>query len=150
MDRCLLSRLLIPVFRLKVVDTQKAESHMDPPESPSWESLPWPPLERIFYHLWTNGDCLDLTNLAKVSTFFHAGVMEFMKRDINQPALEKVFLSKCLFTNKITCEIALFRSNLPYYDLSGLDWSRFDRVTNKPSPTLVVNPTGIDDVIVDQ
>ncbi|GMR30323.1 hypothetical protein PMAYCL1PPCAC_00518, partial [Pristionchus mayeri] len=35
-----------------------------------WDLLPWPPLERLFSHLRTDGDCIDLSNLARARPHF--------------------------------------------------------------------------------
>ncbi|GMR57233.1 hypothetical protein PMAYCL1PPCAC_27428, partial [Pristionchus mayeri] len=101
-------------------------------ENPSWDSLPWPPLKRIFTVLRTDGDCIDLSNLLKVSKRFRHNTFEFMRREENRPSVDKVYLSRS-YEGRLVVQIDFFPSNLRFHNFSGLDWKRFERpYLNRP------------------
>ncbi|GMR57254.1 hypothetical protein PMAYCL1PPCAC_27449, partial [Pristionchus mayeri] len=135
--------------RLNVVDTQEVKRHTDLPASPSLESLPWPPLTRILSSLYTDGECFDLANLSMVSTHFRVRVYEFMKRANNRPGIDRVDLFNSI-DGGIRVRIVLFPSNLHFYDISGLDWSRFERRGSSFEPKLGVTLNGPEDPIFEQ
>ncbi|GMR57035.1 hypothetical protein PMAYCL1PPCAC_27230, partial [Pristionchus mayeri] len=119
-------------------------------EYPSWESLPWPALNRTLSFLHTNKECFDLANLSKVSTHFNNAVKEFMRSARNRPGLECVALY--ITKEGLMVQMYLYRSNLPFYGLGALDWSRFKRSIRNYSPTCMmeVELRGADDPAVSQ
>ncbi|GMR56986.1 hypothetical protein PMAYCL1PPCAC_27181, partial [Pristionchus mayeri] len=113
------------------------------------ESLPWPALNRVFFFLFPNdGNCRDLANLSKVSTHFHLGVKEFMKKEKNGPWIERVTLEKTRFG--LLVKIGLFPSNLPFHDLSPLKSGRFHRSRCYGHPALNVLLTGPEDPLIEK
>ncbi|GMR34945.1 hypothetical protein PMAYCL1PPCAC_05140, partial [Pristionchus mayeri] len=52
---------------LNLVDAQKGKSQRDLSQIPDWESLPWPPLERLFSILFVDGECIDFS--LRISVF---------------------------------------------------------------------------------
>ncbi|GMR57283.1 hypothetical protein PMAYCL1PPCAC_27478, partial [Pristionchus mayeri] len=50
------------IANLTLEDSQQTERDTDLPERPNWDSLPWPPLSRIFSNLYSHGECFDLAN----------------------------------------------------------------------------------------
>ncbi|GMR57841.1 hypothetical protein PMAYCL1PPCAC_28036, partial [Pristionchus mayeri] len=122
-----------PEGEMNIIETQKThnevvlESHdlANDSEYPSWESLPWPALDRIFSYLRTYTECEDLTNLAMVSTRFRAEVKEFMRYSRNRAGLYGVEIRATNGGLELTLELIL--TNLPFYDLHDLDWDRCHR-----------------------
>ncbi|GMR52190.1 hypothetical protein PMAYCL1PPCAC_22385, partial [Pristionchus mayeri] len=114
----------------------------------SWESIPWPANNRIFYHLRTDEDCFDLTILAEVSTHFRSGVKEFMKKSDNRPGVKSVHFSKD--EDGISVEIQLYPSNLPFHFLDTLAVGRFKRFRGFSNLALEVTLNGINDPIFNQ
>ncbi|GMR57852.1 hypothetical protein PMAYCL1PPCAC_28047, partial [Pristionchus mayeri] len=108
------------------LEEQSQQQETDHPEYPSWESLPWPALDRIFSFLRTDEECYDLANLANVSTHFRAAVKKYMGTPSNRPGLESVYILKS--SNGLDIGVTFFPINIPFYDLSKLDWGRFERV----------------------
>ncbi|GMR33092.1 hypothetical protein PMAYCL1PPCAC_03287, partial [Pristionchus mayeri] len=109
---------------------------------------PWPALNRLFLHLYSKDDCSDLANLAQVSTHFHYGVHEFMRRDDNRPAYRQVALEKN--KNGVIVEVSLIPSNLPFYDLTTRDSGRFERLGDSTIPYFRVAVNGPEDPIMDK
>ncbi|GMR57276.1 hypothetical protein PMAYCL1PPCAC_27471, partial [Pristionchus mayeri] len=111
--------------RLTLVDKQKVECHTGLPETSSWETLLWPALGRLCFHLFNGECCTDMDNLSQVYTHYHAGVTEYMKRAGNRPALKRVDMRRKNDAFWVTME--LFPSNLRFYGLSTLG-ERFKRL----------------------
>ncbi|GMR57850.1 hypothetical protein PMAYCL1PPCAC_28045, partial [Pristionchus mayeri] len=86
----------------------------------SWESLPWPALNRVFSLLRTDEECKDLANIAMVSTYFRAEVKKFMGTPSNRPGVDYARFSKS--ENGLEIGMTFFPTNIPFYDLSRLDW----------------------------
>ncbi|GMR52182.1 hypothetical protein PMAYCL1PPCAC_22377, partial [Pristionchus mayeri] len=114
----------------------------------SWESLPWPATKRIYCHLRTDDDCVDLVNLPEVSTHFRTGVKGFMKRDDNRPGIRTVHLIKSNAGWNIW--ILLYPSNLPFHALDALDAARFTRSGDSHNHKLEVTLNGPEDSVVEQ
>ncbi|GMR30625.1 hypothetical protein PMAYCL1PPCAC_00820, partial [Pristionchus mayeri] len=116
----------------------------------SWESLPWSALNRTLSFLHTNKECIDLANLSKVSTHFNYVVKEFMGYARNRPGLKRIDLSR--FQDGLMLQVCLFPANIPFYDLTTLDWSRFKRSILSYSKTcaLEVELRGADDLALKQ
>ncbi|GMR57275.1 hypothetical protein PMAYCL1PPCAC_27470, partial [Pristionchus mayeri] len=131
---------------LTLMDTQKTECHIDLPETPSWESLAWPAVDRICLHLFNREDCGDLANLAKVSTHYHDGVYNFMKK--NRPGVYMVDLQS--IDSALVVYIGLYPSKLPFYGLTTLDRGRFERNSSSLLPCLRVKLNDTEDPIIDQ
>ncbi|GMR38144.1 hypothetical protein PMAYCL1PPCAC_08339, partial [Pristionchus mayeri] len=113
-----------------------------------WESLPWPALDRISFHLRTNEDCSDLTNISIVSTHFRTGVTKFMNRLENRPTIENISILKD--DNGLVARVYLFPSNLPFHGLTTLDSRRFHRSGNSDQPRIEVEVNGPEDPILEQ
>ncbi|GMR57723.1 hypothetical protein PMAYCL1PPCAC_27930, partial [Pristionchus mayeri] len=114
------------------------------------ESLPWPARNRLFYFLRSDKECTDLNTLSQVSTHFHCGVKEFMRRENNRPGLWIVIFK---YTEVgLDVEIILYPFNLPFYNLTILDMGRFKRTMIDFSrvPALQVTLTGPEDPLIDQ
>ncbi|GMR57279.1 hypothetical protein PMAYCL1PPCAC_27474, partial [Pristionchus mayeri] len=117
---------------LKVLNMNDENGNSILAENPSWDALPWPSLKRILSDLRTDGDCIDLSNLLKVSKRFRQNTIEFMRRAENRPSLDKVYLSRS-YEGRLVVQIDFFPSNLRFHDFSGLDWKRFERpYLNRP------------------
>ncbi|GMR52189.1 hypothetical protein PMAYCL1PPCAC_22383, partial [Pristionchus mayeri] len=129
------------------LDSPKKNSEASLTESMSWESLPWPASKRIFFHLQTE-ECIDLANLAKVSTHYNIGVNEVMMRAGNRPGLKYVVVTKS--NGYISMEFHLYRTNIPFYGLSNVDSGRFKRFGDSDSPRLQVTLKDSDDSIKEQ
>ncbi|GMR43585.1 hypothetical protein PMAYCL1PPCAC_13780, partial [Pristionchus mayeri] len=111
--------------RLNVTDTQQNEGADDLAELSVWEVLPWPVLNHILSFLHTNKECIDLANLSQVSTSFNRAVKEFLGTVKNRPGIEEVVMDNT--EEGLMVEMLLFSSNLPFYNLTNLNWSRFER-----------------------
>ncbi|GMR57712.1 hypothetical protein PMAYCL1PPCAC_27907, partial [Pristionchus mayeri] len=106
------------------IETIHAPDLSENPALSMIESLPWPALKRLFFFLFpTNGNCEYLFNLSQVSSHFHVGVHEFMKK--NRPGIERVTL--CRTTEGLKVEMYLFRSNIAFHGLDDLVAGRFER-----------------------
>ncbi|GMR58001.1 hypothetical protein PMAYCL1PPCAC_28196 [Pristionchus mayeri] len=123
---------------------------VDLSESPSLDTLPWPALNRLFTFLYSNLECTDLANMAKVSIYLRAMVKEFLGSDDNRPGLKEVTLRKK--NEGLEVWMRIFLSNAPFYDLTGLDGSRFRRSRDlyTSSPAVRVMLTGAEDTVVEQ
>ncbi|GMR57235.1 hypothetical protein PMAYCL1PPCAC_27430, partial [Pristionchus mayeri] len=124
---------------LEVVDTHQARNNNALTIFSSWESIPWPALKRVCFHLLNKEDCTDLAHLAQVSTHFYSGVNDFMKRAENRPAIHNVLMQESGGTK---IRINLIESNLPFHGLANLDWGRFERSYRSNGPALVVTLEG--------
>ncbi|GMR56289.1 hypothetical protein PMAYCL1PPCAC_26484, partial [Pristionchus mayeri] len=89
---------------INVVDTQQMrnEGVLD---NKSWDSLPWPAVDRICYNLFhrhriDNSDLSDLANLAQVSTHYFSDVSTFMSKVGNKP-VKPVSLKECEIENVV-------------------------------------------------
>ncbi|GMR31453.1 hypothetical protein PMAYCL1PPCAC_01648, partial [Pristionchus mayeri] len=120
-------------------------------ESPSWSTLPAisrPFINRLCFHLRTDEECADLANLAQVSTHFHTGVHEFMKRRDNQPGIKVVQLMKV--EEGLFVVIELYPSNIPFYRLLDIESERFERFGDSSDPQLGVTLNGSEDPMIEQ
>ncbi|GMR33325.1 hypothetical protein PMAYCL1PPCAC_03520, partial [Pristionchus mayeri] len=109
----------------------------------------WPALNRLFAHLFTKRECTDLDNLSKVSTHFHHGVKEFMKREDNRPGIRAVHFVKTI--DGMVVIIDLFASNIAFYDLANLDMGRLKRsMMSRIVPSMLVTLAGPEDSIIEQ
>ncbi|GMR57853.1 hypothetical protein PMAYCL1PPCAC_28048, partial [Pristionchus mayeri] len=120
----------------------------DDTKYPSWESLPWPALDRIFSFLRTDEECFDLSNLANLSSHFRAQVKKFIGTPSNQPGVDFVEFTKTDDGLEIWME--LFPSNIPFYDLSKVDWGRFKRSIRCGRPCLEATLKDSEDDTVEQ
>ncbi|GMR33283.1 hypothetical protein PMAYCL1PPCAC_03478 [Pristionchus mayeri] len=121
-------------------------SYVDPPDCPSWDALPWPPLERICHYLFNTYDGTDLSNLAKVSDHYNNGVMKFMCGPNHLPGIRSVRFANYGVGVKVS--IRLFRSNLSFYLLDNLDEKRLKR--SNSSTNLEVVLRGSKDPIIEK
>ncbi|GMR31271.1 hypothetical protein PMAYCL1PPCAC_01466, partial [Pristionchus mayeri] len=85
---------------------------------------------------------------SQVSTHFYKGVHEFLRTAGNRPGLKAVELQKT--ENGLRMRILLYPNNLPFYDLTRLDWSRFERSMECKIPILQVMLSGAEDPAVEQ
>ncbi|GMR57849.1 hypothetical protein PMAYCL1PPCAC_28044 [Pristionchus mayeri] len=127
-------------------DALESDLPTDESEYPSWESLPRPAFDRVFSYLRTDKKCSDLASLAKVSTLFRAQVKRFMGTPGNGPTIFRATLMKTEDGLKIL--LVFFPSNLPFLDLSKVDWGRFER--SMTSSYLEVTLNGPADPVIDQ
>ncbi|GMR43584.1 hypothetical protein PMAYCL1PPCAC_13779, partial [Pristionchus mayeri] len=108
-----------------------------------------PAFNLICSYLRTDRECFDLADFSMCSPFFRAEVIEFMGRDDNRPGLESVKLNDS--EGGLNVEIALFPTNLPFYDIANLDWERFERsLGDDDFPIIRVVLNGPDDPIIEQ
>ncbi|GMR57234.1 hypothetical protein PMAYCL1PPCAC_27429, partial [Pristionchus mayeri] len=131
---------------LNVMSPQEIE-HSANSECMSWESLPFPALDRISFELRSKKK-RNLINLAQVSKHFYAGVNKFMNMTRNRPALKEVVLIKV--PEGLAVETFLVPSNLLFYGLSNLDSRRFMRSGSRICPRLLVTLNGTEDPAVEQ
>ncbi|GMR51802.1 hypothetical protein PMAYCL1PPCAC_21997, partial [Pristionchus mayeri] len=143
-----------------VVDIQKTNNddnvnEIDNPaaitEFPNWGKLPVisrPFLNRLCFHLRNDEECEDLANIAQVSSDFHTGVHNYMKRANNRPGVRwaEIFKNR----DGMNVMIQLFPSNLPFHALDTLDLGRFQRFGGPPNPQLYAILNGLEDPIKDQ
>ncbi|GMR33282.1 hypothetical protein PMAYCL1PPCAC_03477 [Pristionchus mayeri] len=101
-------------------------SYADPPECPSWDAIPWPPLERICHYLFNPYDGTDLANLAKVSAHYNNGVMKFMNGRNIRPGIRSVTFvyDPDSEMDVVRVSIVLVHAYLPFYDLNELNKRR--------------------------
>ncbi|GMR50692.1 hypothetical protein PMAYCL1PPCAC_20887, partial [Pristionchus mayeri] len=114
----------------------------------SWESLPWPAVERICYNLFHPENCSDLDNLAQVSTHYFAGVNTFMNRAGNKPGVGYVLLRNSRVG--LAATIHLIPSNLRFYGLVDLGSDRILRRGRSDAPVLHVKMNGTYDPLFEK
>ncbi|GMR57730.1 hypothetical protein PMAYCL1PPCAC_27925, partial [Pristionchus mayeri] len=71
-----------------------------------------------------------------------------MKREKNRPGIVGVTIKK--EEDGLEVEIGHFPSNLPFYDLTRLDWGRIERLMYGDEPNLRVYLTGPEDPVIEQ
>ncbi|GMR30984.1 hypothetical protein PMAYCL1PPCAC_01179, partial [Pristionchus mayeri] len=100
------------------------------------------------FHLRNDEECADLANLAQVSTHFHTGVHEFMKRKENRPGIKFVQLMKV--DDGLFVAIEPYPSNIPFYRLPVIESERFQRFGDYDDPEFFITLNGSEDPIVEQ
>ncbi|GMR52197.1 hypothetical protein PMAYCL1PPCAC_22392, partial [Pristionchus mayeri] len=118
-------------------------------EPPSWGSLPAicrPFIQRLCFHLRNEEDCADLGNLAKISTHFRTGVKEFMNN--NRPGVYSVDLRKT--DERISVEMSLYPSNIPFYELPNLNEWRFLRWRGSAYPKMTATLNALETNVANQ
>ncbi|GMR55395.1 hypothetical protein PMAYCL1PPCAC_25590, partial [Pristionchus mayeri] len=117
-----------------------------PPESASWVSIPWLPLERICHHLSNGNADRNLANLAMVSPHYYNGVMKYLRGQNIRPKIKEVRFER--FLDGVMVTIVLFPSFFPFYDLTNLDKRR--TTTNNSSYALQVKLSGAKDPVFEK
>ncbi|GMR50690.1 hypothetical protein PMAYCL1PPCAC_20885, partial [Pristionchus mayeri] len=120
------------------VDTQQAR----------WDSLPWPAVDRICYHLFDRYDSSDLADLAHVSTHYLSGVNTFMNRAGNKPGVYRVTLEAA--EDGLDVTIHLIPSNLLFHGLADVDSGRLWRYGNSENPILEFILNGTEDPVFEK
>ncbi|GMR58002.1 hypothetical protein PMAYCL1PPCAC_28197 [Pristionchus mayeri] len=141
--------------RLSVVGARNNENPDDAAlpndlqECKGWEALADVPFKKVLSLLKTGDHCKYLGNLSQVSTRFRDRVRRFMWDPKNRVGLERVYLIKS--REGLEVSIRFFPPNLPFHDITNLDWSRFKRSKEaKPFPLLKVTLTGAEDPVVER
>ncbi|GMR38136.1 hypothetical protein PMAYCL1PPCAC_08331, partial [Pristionchus mayeri] len=114
--------------RPSVTGIQHNEGIESPSDLSNWGILPSkarPAFELLCSYLRTDYECLDLSNFFQVSSQFRSLVMEFLHKKKNRPAFHSVRLKNSKAGLRVV--IFLLPINLPFYDVSHLDWGRFKR-----------------------